>query len=61
MSEKKSFVLYADSLDVVEMLTDEQAGILFKAIMRYKSGLDLPDMDGMTKVAFVAIKTYLNR
>jgi len=61
VSEKKSFVLYADSLDVVEMLTDEQAGILFKAIMRYKSGLDLPDMDGMTKVAFVAIKTYLDR
>ena len=34
---KKSFVLYKDSCDIVESMTVEQAGLLFKAIYHYQT------------------------
>ena len=40
MSNKKSFVMYVDSLDILKKLTDEQAGQLIKAIAAYHSGDD---------------------
>ena len=60
-SKKKSFVLYADSLNVVDLLTDSQAGVLLKALFRYASGLELPEMDAMTNLAFVTFQTHLDR
>ena len=33
---KKSFVIYHDSLSILEKLTDEQAGQLFKRIAKYQ-------------------------
>ena len=36
MKETNSIILYLDSLVAIEHLTDEQAGILFKAIFRYE-------------------------
>lgn len=35
MKEIKSIILYLDSLVAIEHLTDEQAGILIKAVLRY--------------------------
>lgn len=35
MAEKKSFILYFDNAKQVNMLTDEQAGKLFKAIFKF--------------------------
>ena len=37
MKEIKSIILYLDSLVAIEHLTDEQAGILIKAVLRYAS------------------------
>ena len=36
MKETNSIILYLDSLVAIEHLTDEQTGILFKAILRYE-------------------------
>jgi len=38
MKESKSFILHKDSLDILNELTDEQAGQLFKAIWLYQNG-----------------------
>ena len=37
---KKSFLLYIDALEVLNVLTDEQAGQLFKAIRAYQLGIE---------------------
>jgi len=36
---KKSFILHHDTLNVLDELTDEQAGKLFKAIFNYHIGM----------------------
>ena len=41
MSNKKSFILHIDSLDILEKLTDEQSGKLLKAMLDYHKGNDL--------------------
>jgi hypothetical protein len=38
MSNKNSFILYLDHLIVLDELSDEQAGKLFKVIRAYHSG-----------------------
>ena len=58
---KNSFVMYTDNLEMIEELEDNQIGVLMRAIIRYESGMELPDMDGMTRVAFKAIKKTLDR
>ena len=58
---KNSFVLYTDYLPQLQLLSMEQRGVLFTAIMHYSSGMDLPDMDGMTSMAFSFIKTQIDR
>lgn len=61
MSEKNSFVLYNSYLDQVKLLTDVQAGILFKAILHYAAHEELPEMDGMTSMAFSFIKAGIDK
>lgn len=58
---KNSFVIYTDYMEQVELLTMEQRGILFTSIMSYASDRELPDMDGMTKMAFSFIKATMDR
>ena len=58
---RKSLLLYTDNLNVLDVLTDEQAGVLFKAIRAKVMGTPLPDMDGMTRVAFCGIEAALDR
>lgn len=60
--KKKSFVLYTDNIDIVEKLSDEQAGKLLKAVMRYQSDGTIPDdLDPMTDIVFMVIKGHLDR
>ncbi|WP_291585154.1 DUF6291 domain-containing protein [Blautia sp. LMAG:75] len=61
MEVKNSFVIYTDYMEQVELLTMEQRGILFTSIMAYASEKELPDMDGMTKMAFSFIKATMDR
>jgi hypothetical protein len=59
--EKKGFLLYSDILHTVEKLTDEQAGKLFKHILKYVNDLDPICEDLITEIAFEPIKQSLKR
>lgn len=62
----ESFILYTDSLEVLDALTDEQAGLLFRAIYAYQSGdaekvVDILDSCPTVNVAFVHFRQYFKR
>lgn len=60
--KKKSFVLYYDLLDQLEMLNNEQLGELTFAIFRYERYGIVPDhLSDMLKVFFSFIKATLDR
>ena len=59
--EKSSFLIYLDYQEQFELLTDEQAGQLIKAIIKYEKTGELAELDGMTKMAFSFIKQQLDR
>ncbi len=59
--EKASFLIYLDYQEQFELLTDEQAGQLIKAIIKYEKTGEIVELDGMTKMAFSFIKTQLDR
>ncbi len=61
MKDKKSFILYTDLISVVEKLSDEQAGILFKIIMDYVNDKNPAIHDLLMEVAFEPIKQQLKR
>jgi hypothetical protein len=57
---KKSFVLHVDSLDVLDELTNEQAGMLLKAMRDYHNEHETP-LDALTKIVFCPFKNQFNR
>ena len=57
---KKSFLLHIDSLDVLDDLSDEQAGMLFKAIKSYQLG-DEFELNSIVKIAFSPFKNQFSR
>lgn len=57
---KTGFILHLDSLAVLDELTDEQAGILFKAIRDYNLGKE-PELDFAMKMAFLPFKNQFVR
>lgn len=60
-SSKCSFVLYTEYLEHIALLTMEQRGLLFTAILTYVAGNDPPVMDGTTQMAFSFIRSRLDR
>jgi hypothetical protein len=59
-SKKKSFLLHIDSLDILDDLTNGQAGVLFKAIKAYQHDEDFP-LDSVVKIAFSPFKNQFFR
>ena len=57
---KKSFKLFHDSLDVLDELSDEEAGQLFKAIRAYEVG-DKLLLSGLMKAIFTPFKNNTDR
>ena len=57
---KKSFILHVDTLGVLDELTDEQAGKLFKAIYAYQNEQDI-ELDFGIKMAFMPFKIQFER
>lgn len=58
---KKSFVLYCDLIHTVKKLTDEQAGNLFKHILKYVND-ENPEADNIiTEITFEPIKQQFKR
>lgn len=61
-TDKKSFMLYLDSFEQWNILSDEQAGILIKAIFRFaETGEMIETDDGMVKMAFSFISSQIKR
>ena len=58
---RKSFILHIDSLGILNELTDEQAGDLFKHILRYVNDLNPQSDSVITKIAFEPIRQALKR
>jgi hypothetical protein len=56
-TDKKSFILHIDSLDVLDDLSDQQTGQLFKAIRDYQNGNEVK-LDGLMNAVF---KTFKNQ
>ena len=61
MENKKSFILYADLIKVVEKLPDEIAGKLFKIVLRYVNDIEVCIDDILLEIAFEPIKNQLKR
>lgn len=61
MTEKKSFLMYTSYLDNVEILSDEEAGQLLKAIYAFVNGNELPKLDRVVQLTFNPIKSHLER
>jgi hypothetical protein len=59
-NKKKSFLLHIDSLDILDDLTNGQAGVLFKAIKAYQKGEDF-ELDSIVKIAFSPFKNQFSR
>lgn len=57
---KKSFILHNDSLDILDELTDEQAGKLFKAIRNFNIGIELT-LEVDIKMLFLHFKNQFIR
>lgn len=60
-TDKKSFLIYCDIIHTVEQLTDEQAGDLFKHLLRYVNDLNPQSDSVITKIAFEPIRQALKR
>lgn len=60
--DKKSIMLYLDSSEQWEMLSNEQAGILIKALLTYaKTGERIQTDDGLVAMAFSFMTSRINR
>lgn len=59
-NKRKSFLLHIDSLDILDELTNEQAGLLFKAIKSFQLGEEA-NLDQMVKIAFSPFKNQFIR
>jgi len=58
---KKSFILYCDTIHTFEELEDAEAGRLIKHILRYVNDQNPDAPDKLTKIAFEPIKQQLKR
>ena len=62
MPERKSMVFYLDTIEQWNMLSDEQAGVLIKALLRYGStGERLETSDGALLRVFDSIVSHLQK
>lgn len=59
--KRDSFVLYTEYMEQVNLLSIEQRGVLLTAIFSYAADAELPEMDGITKMAFAFIKSRIDK
>ena len=60
--KKKSFILYVDNRQQFEMISDEQAGKLIKALLVYAdTGEKIQTEDGMLQMAFSFLSGVMDR
>lgn len=59
-NKRKSFIIHIDSLEILDKLTDEQAGKLFRAIKAHHAGEEL-ELDLTTDLIFTPFKSQFDR
>lgn len=60
-TQNKSFILHNDSLEILDKLSDEQAGKLFKAIKFYQKHKQLPQLDFTLDLVFTPFLNQFKR
>ena len=60
-NKKNAFVLYHDIREPLELLTDEERGQLFSAILNYAEYGEVPELGAAAQMAFAFIRTSLDR
>jgi len=61
MAERKGFLVYADLADTLEELSDEEAGVLFKAMMTYFVDGSEPKLPRALRFAFLPVRHQMDR
>ncbi len=59
--DKKSFIMYTSYKEPIEGLTLEERGLLFSALFEYAETAVVPELEGAVKMAFLFIKTQIDR
>jgi len=59
--EKKSFVVYCDLEEILNELSDEEAGILFKAMVGYAQNGNEPELGIPLKYVWIPIRQQMER
>ena len=57
---KDSFVIYTKYEEQISLLTDEQAGVLLRALLCYQTGKELPKMEGIVNMIFTVIRQQID-
>lgn len=60
MSNRKSFLIHIDSIEILDDLSNEQAGELFKAIKAYQYNDEI-ELSAIVKIAFSPFKNQFKR
>ena len=58
---KDSFILYTEQKEVIDKLSDEQAGKLIKAIYEYVETEKMPELDSLLDIVIIPFKQNLDR
>ena len=58
---KDSFILYTEQKEVINKLSDEQAGKLIKAIYEYGETGQMPKLDTLLEIVIIPFKQNIDR
>lgn len=59
--EKNSFILYYDQGEILEKLSDEEAGKLIKKVFQYAKTREEPELKNVLGIAFIPFKQAIDR
>lgn len=60
VDKKSAFKIYGSYADQVNVLTDNEAGRLFKALINYRNGEEPRNLNGLEMMAFLFIKQQMD-
>lgn len=58
---KNSFLLYTEQKEVIDKLSDEQAGQLIKAIYKYANDGEMPELEGLLDIVIIPFKQCIDK
>ena len=59
--DRKSFVLYTESREIIDKLSIEQRGILLTSLFDHVEGIQVEGLDPLTDIVFTTIRTYMDK